>query len=126
VQLKHITAPPDPGGVICWDITPGTVTKTVQFLRKVSASIFRAKETSTLQPEALNLILYTSRDIFLYTIVCFQPTAGLVLMLFRNTSATNYSHLQGATTAEEMYILLCTFSNKSCKIFIHVSFIPKM
>jgi len=46
VQLKHITAPPDPGGVICWAITPGTVTKTVQFSRKVSASIFRAKETA--------------------------------------------------------------------------------
>jgi len=111
---------------MCWDIMPGGVTKTVQFSQKVSASIFRAEDTSSLQTEALNLILYTSREIFLYTIVCFQPFAGLVLMLFYNTTAINCSHPQGATTAEGLYNLMRTFSNKHFKIFIHVSVIPKM
>jgi hypothetical protein len=68
--------------------------------------------------------LYTFREIFLYTIVCFQQFAGLFLMLFHNSSATNYSHLQGATTAEDLYSLLRTFPNKNGKIFIHA--FPKM
>jgi hypothetical protein len=123
VQLKHITTPEDPGGVICWDITPGSLTKTVQFSQKVSASIFRAEETSTLQTEALDLILCTFYEIFLCTIICFQPSAGLVSMFFHNTSATNFTHLQGATTAEDLYSLLRTFSNKNCKIFVRVSVI---
>jgi len=34
------------------DNTPGSVTKTVQFSQKVSASIFRAEESSTMQTGA--------------------------------------------------------------------------
>jgi hypothetical protein len=102
----------------------GQCNENCSFSQKVRASIFRAEETSTLQNEALNLILYNSREIFLYTIFFFQPIAGFVLMLFHNTSATNCGHLQGATTAEELYSLQRTFRNKNCKIFIYVSGIP--
>jgi len=79
-----------------------------------------------MQTDALHLILYNSREIFLYTIVCFKPTAVLVLMFFHVTSATNCSRLQEAATAEELYSLSRTCSNKNCKIFIHVSVITQI
>ena len=126
MQFKHIIKPQEPGDVIRRGITPGSLKSTSQFSQKFTAAIYRAEDTSTLQTGALNLILYVYREIVLYTNVCFQPTAELVLMFLHNTSAKNCSHLQETTSAEDLYSLLRTLSNMSGKIFIHVNVIPKI
>jgi hypothetical protein len=38
--------------------------------------------------------------------------------------AANCSHLEGATSVEDMYSMLCKLPNLIAKIFIHVRVIP--
>jgi hypothetical protein len=46
-----------------------------------------------------------------------------VLMLL-NVSAASYSHLQGSTSAGDMFSVLYRLLNVNGKIFIHISVIP--
>jgi hypothetical protein len=63
------------------------------------------------------LILYIFHAIISYTHIYYQPTTQYIVLMLLHVSATNSSHLQGATALEGTYSSLSNLSAVNDKLY---------